>query len=125
MAEDATILIADDEPSVRELMRLSVDPGHTVVEAADGVEAIALAERVRPDLVVVDVMMPGATGLEVIGHLRGSPALDRTPVVVVSAFATEKDRNAALAAGADEFLAKPFEPDDLHALVEELLAARR
>ena len=98
MAAEATILICDDEPSVRELMRLSVDPGHTVVEAADGVEAIALAERVRPDLVVVDVMMPGAT---------------------------EKDRNAALAAGADEFLAKPFEPDDLHALVEELLAARR
>jgi CheY-like chemotaxis protein len=125
MADEATILICDDEPSVRELMRLSVDPGHTVVEAADGVEAIALADRLRPDLVVVDVMMPGATGLEVVGHLRGSPDLDRTPVVVVSALATERDRSAALAAGADEFLPKPFEPDDLHMLVEELLAARR
>jgi two-component system phosphate regulon response regulator PhoB len=121
MAEGAVILICDDEPSVRDLMRLSLAPHHRITEAAGGAEAIELAERLHPDLVLLDVMMPGTTGLDVLAHLRGDPGLARAPVVVVSAHATDRDRLAAFDAGATEFVKKPFDPEELSALVEELL----
>jgi CheY-like chemotaxis protein len=117
----AVILICDDEPNVRDLMRLSLARHHRVAEAADGAEAIELAERLHPDLVLLDVMMPGTSGLDVLEHLRGDPELARAPVVVVSAHATERDRLAAFDAGATEFVRKPFDPEELSALVEELL----
>ena len=105
MAAGAVILICDDEPSVRDLMRLSLGAHHQVAEAADGAEAIELAERIHPDLVLLDVMMPGTTGLDVLEHLRADPELAAAPVVVVSAHATERDRLAAFEAGATEFVA--------------------
>jgi len=118
-----TILICDDEPTLRELMRVSLGDGYSFAEAADVAEAIELAESVRPDLVLLDVMMPGGTGLAVLEHLRTIPALQETPVVVISAFTAEKDHLAAYDAGANGFLKKPFDPDELESLVEELLAA--
>jgi CheY-like chemotaxis protein len=118
-----TILICDDEPSLRELMRVSLGERYSFAEAADVAEAIELAEAVRPDLVLLDVMMPGGTGLSVLEHLRKVPALQETPVVVISAFTAEKDHLAAYDAGANGFLKKPFDPDELESLVEELLAA--
>ena len=118
-----TILICDDEPTLRELMRVSLGDGYSFAEAADVAEAIELAESVRPDLVLLDVMMPGGTGLAVHEHLRTIPALQETPVVVISAFTAEKDHLAAYDAGANGFLKKPFDPDELESLVEELLAA--
>jgi CheY-like chemotaxis protein len=119
-----TILICDDEPSLRELMRISLEPDYAFAEAADGTEAIEQIDRVRPDLVLVDVMMPGQSGLAVIEHLRRDPEHARTPVIVVSAFSSERDRLAALEAGATGFVGKPFDPDELRSLVEELLALR-
>jgi CheY-like chemotaxis protein len=121
MAGPASILICDDEPQLRELIRLSLAPEYSFVEAADGHEAIELAGRVRPDLVLLDVMMPGTGGLAVIEHLRRDPELSSTPVVVVSAFAAPADRRAALDAGATRFVKKPFDPEALRSLVEELL----
>jgi CheY-like chemotaxis protein len=121
MAAGAMILICDDEPSVRDLIKLSLAPRHRIAEAADGAEAIELAERLHPDLVLLDVMMPGTTGLDVLEHLRGDPELARAPVVVVSAHTTDSDRSAAFDAGATEFVKKPFDPEELSALVEELL----
>ena len=121
MVEAASILICDDEPALRELMRLSLAPDYEFAEAADGDEAIALAGRVRPDLVLLDVMMPGTGGLAVLEHMRRDPELRATPVVVVSAFAAPADRRAALDAGATRFVKKPFDPDALRSLVEELL----
>ena len=120
MADRPTILICDDEPNLRELMRMSLEPSYEFAEAADGAEAIDLAERIRPDLVLLDVMMPGTSGLEVIEHLRSQPGLATTPIVVVSAFAAASDRRAAYEAGATEFLKKPFEPEALSSLVESL-----
>ena len=120
-----TILICDDEPSLRELMRVSLDGGYSFAEAGDTAEALELADRIRPDLVLLDVMMPGGSGLAVIEQLRRHPQLCRTPVVVVSAFATDTDRLAATDAGADAFLGKPFDPDELVAVIEELLASGR
>jgi CheY-like chemotaxis protein len=121
MVAAASILICDDEPELRELMRLSLAPDYAFSEAADGDEAIELAGRVRPDLVLLDVMMPGTTGLAVLEEMRRDPELRATPVVVVSAFAAPADRRAALDAGATRFVKKPFDPDALRSLVEELL----
>jgi CheY-like chemotaxis protein len=118
-----TILICDDEPSLRELMRVSLGDGYSFAEAADVAEAIELANEVRPDLVLLDVMMPGGSGLTVLEHLRNEPALRQTPVVVISAFTADRDHLAAYDAGANGFLKKPFDPDELESLVQKLLAA--
>ena len=125
MPAAATILICDDEPDLRELMRLSLDADYVFEEAATGTEAIEVVERVRPDLVLLDVMLRGTNGLEVLEQLRASAAHASTPVVVVSAFAAESDLKAAFDAGATQFVKKPFEPDDLRATVEGLLASHR
>jgi len=121
---EATILICDDEPHLRELMRVSLDPSYVFVEAADTIEAMALADSIHPDLVLLDVMMPGGSGLSVLERLRRNPALVDVPVVVVSAFVSESDRLAAHDAGANGFVSKPFDPDELASLVQELLASR-
>ena len=120
---EATILICDDEPSLRELMRLSLETGprYRFVEAGDGSEAIELLETARPALILLDVMMPGTNGIAVLEHLRAHPELSETPVIVVSAFASPADRQRALEAGATRFVKKPFDPEALRSLVEELL----
>jgi two-component system chemotaxis response regulator CheY len=124
--QEALILICDDEPDLRELMRLSLDtvPRYNFVEAADGSEAIALLGSARPDLLLLDVMMPGTSGIAVLEHLRADPELSETPVIVVSAFASPADRDRAIQAGATRFVKKPFDPDALRSLVEELLPSR-
>ena len=122
---DATILICDDEPNLRELMRVSLNSAYEFAEAADAAEALELVDAVRPDLVLLDVMMPGGSGLAVIERLRQTPELENVPVVVVSAFVSDGDRLAAHDAGADTFIGKPFDPDELASVVEELLAAHR
>ncbi len=121
--DSPSILICDDEPSLRELIRISLDPGYSFTEASDGAEAIELLRRVRPDLVLLDVMMPRTGGLAVLDHLRNDPELAGTPVVVVSALSGPAERRAALAAGTTRFVKKPFDPEELRSLVEELLPA--
>lgn len=122
MDDAISILICDDEPSLRELMRVSLDGAYEFHEAADGSEAIDLFDRLRPALVLLDVMMPGQSGLEVLEHIRAEPELTQTPVVVISAFSSSEDRAAALELGATAFLGKPFDPDKLRTLVDELVA---
>jgi CheY-like chemotaxis protein len=123
---EATTLICDDEPSLRELMRLSLETGpeYAFIEASDGGEAIELLESARPDLIVLDVMMPGTNGIAVLEHLRAHPQLSHTPVIIVSAFATPTDQQRAIAAGATRFVKKPFDPEALRSLVQELLPSR-
>jgi len=116
----ATILIGDDDPSLRELIRAVLGPRYRFVEAADGREVLAVARDLRPDLIVLDVMMPGLSGIEVLDELRSDAELSTTPVVVITAWShAEVD---AWTAGADRFVSKPFDPDDLSTAVEELLA---
>jgi CheY-like chemotaxis protein len=119
-----TILICDDEPSLRELMRISLAPDYSFAEAEDTAEALAKIERLLPDLVLLDMMMPGGSGLDVLERVRSDPRISRTPIVIVSAFASDGDRVKARDAGASGFLGKPFEPEELASLVEELLAER-
>jgi two-component system response regulator MtrA len=122
----ALILVCDNEEPLRALIRASLaGSGHEIVEARDGDESLDLAKHLQPDLIVLDVMMPGRSGLEVLRELRTDASLADTPVVMLTARAQPTDREAAVAAGADRFVAKPFSPMGLARLVDGLLAKGR
>jgi CheY-like chemotaxis protein len=116
----ATVLICDDEPSLRELIRVSLDGPYEFVEADDGEESLELARRVRPDVIILDMMMPRRNGLEVLSTLREEGELGDTRVIVLTA--QPGTREEALEAGADIVMVKPFEPEQISAAVEEVLA---
>ena len=118
------VLVADDEDDIRALVGLAVRrAGCTVAtEVADGTQALIAARTDPPDLAVLDVSMPGATGLEVCTALRADPATAAVPVLLLSAGATPDDVARGLAAGADAYLAKPFSVAGLVARVRELTA---
>lgn len=121
----ARILICDDEPALRELMRVALVGDYEFEEAGTVAEAIELAEQFRPDVVLVDVMMPGGSGLDVIRYMAEHPGLGDAGCVVVSAFAAEADKEEAREAGAAAFVSKPFDPDDLSATVAALIGNGR
>ncbi|MGY1681960.1 response regulator transcription factor [Geodermatophilus sp. SYSU D01176] len=116
------VLVADDEDDIRALVALAVRrAGCTVVtEVPDGTQALTAARTDPPDLAVLDVSMPGATGLEVCAALRSDPATAAVPVLLLSAGASPDDLARGLAAGADAYLAKPFSVAGLIARVREL-----
>lgn len=121
-----TILIVDDEPPILDLVRFTLEDTEVrVVEASDGVEALALARRLRPDLILLDVHMPRLDGLEACRQIKRDPALARTPIVMLTAAGQEADRARGREAGADEYLTKPFSPLTLLALVEALVPETR
>jgi CheY-like chemotaxis protein len=122
-AGSKVILIAEDEESLRELVRVSLGNDYSYVECVDGAEAIAqLESNPPPDLVVLDLMLPRRSGVDVLAALRGDPAIRDTPVVVISAWTHAED--TAVQAGADRFVAKPFDPDELKTIVDGLLETR-
>lgn len=117
------ILVCDNEDVLRALVRASLGGnGYDLVEARDGDEALALARDTKPDLVLLDMMMPGRSGLDVLAELRADPELAETRVVMLTARTQAADREAAAEAGADHFLTKPFSPLQLAALVEDMLS---
>jgi two-component system response regulator MprA len=114
------LLVVDDEPALREtLARALTTEGYEVETAPDGVAALAVAARTEPDAIVLDVLMPGADGLEVTRRLRSSGR--RTPILLLTARDAVDDRVAGLDAGADDYLVKPFALDELLARVRALL----
>jgi CheY-like chemotaxis protein len=119
MESRKTILICDDEPALRELVRASLSDGYRFAEASDGVLALELAHELEPDAVVLDLMLPRLGGLEVLAQLQADDKLRHVPVVVITAW--NETREDVLAAGAAEFVTKPFDPDQLKVAVEELL----
>jgi CheY-like chemotaxis protein len=119
-----TVLVCDDEPVLRMLVRATLDQGnYTVIEACDGDEALARTRSHRPDLILLDMMMPGRSGSDVLAELRADPATAETPVIMLTARAQAADREAMNAAGANHYLTKPFSPVGLAALVEAVLRA--
>jgi putative two-component system response regulator len=115
------ILVADDAPAVLEtLTELLASDGHDVITARDGSEALRTAYRDRPDLILLDVTMPGASGLDLCRHLKADPDVRFTPVVLVSGSGTHADRLHAIEAGADDFLCKPVHARELSARVRAL-----
>ncbi len=121
MTDKARILICDDEPLLRELMRVALVGDYEFEEAGTVEEAIDIARAFHPHVALVDVMMPGGSGLEIVKQLSHDPDLQGARTVVISAFAGEEDRREAQDAGADAFIAKPFDPDELSAIVAGLL----
>ena len=118
------VLVADDEDDIRALVALAVrKAGCTVIgSVADGAAALDLARAEHPDLAVLDVSMPGATGLEVCAALRADPATAGIRILLLSAGASLEDVAAGLAAGADAYLAKPFQVSGLVHQVRALTA---
>jgi two-component system phosphate regulon response regulator OmpR len=113
------VLVVDDDARLRDLLRQFLGRnGFTVTTAADAVEARARLAAFAFDLAVIDVMMPGESGLELTRHLRATGAL---PVLLLTARAETSDRIAGLSAGADDYLVKPFEPDELLLRVRAIL----
>ena len=117
-----TVLIADDESSIRLLVHATIESDdYSVVEAADGAEAWAKIQTLKPSLVLLDVQMPGQTGLQVLRSIKADPGLAATRVILLTSKAQESDIEAGLIAGADFYLTKPFSPLDLLTRVEEAL----
>ncbi len=115
----AKILVVDDEPGVRELVGLHLRrDGHGVIAAADGGEALRLFRRIRPDLVVLDLTLPGPGGLAVCRRIRSER---RVPLIVLAARGREEDGIAGLDLGADDYVVKPFSPRELAARVRAVL----
>jgi len=119
----ATVLICDDEPSLRELIKLSLDGPYSFAEATDGEESLNVARALMPDVVILDMMMPRLSGVEVLTAIRQDESLADAAVIVLTA--QPESREEALRAGADVVMVKPFEPTEINAAVEEVLARRR
>jgi CheY-like chemotaxis protein len=117
-----TVMIADDEPSNRMLASAIIGTeDYNVVEARDGIEAWTLIQEHRPWLVLLDVRMPGRSGLDILRAIRADPNLMATRVILLTASAQASDIRAGLAAGADSYLTKPFSSEDLLSRLDEAL----
>jgi len=122
---DTTVLIVDDEKAIREGLASALHrAGFSVVEASDGEEALRLAQREKPDLVVLDVMMPGMSGWEVCRAIREDEALNDTGVIMLTGIGERLNEMTSPLYGADGFLDKPFELDQLSAKVRAVLDSR-
>jgi len=116
------ILIAEDDPASRELVReILAAQGYQVIEAADGQEALRMAEEEGPDLVLLDIQLPHVNGLAVVRQLRQNPRLANLRVVAVTAYAMRGDKEKALDAGFDAYITKPLDAAALRSQIEQLL----
>ena len=109
------ILVADDEAEIRDVLRLYLEKdGYEVVEAADGMEALEVCKRAKPDLVILDIMMPGIDGYRVLRNVRENSNI---PVIMLSAKNSDSDKILGLDLGADDYIVKPFSLAELEARV--------
>ena len=119
------ILIADDERALRLLIAGTLEIGdYNIQEADNGIQALELVKRERPDLIILDVMMPGMTGYEVCKWIKTNPDIADTKVLILTAKGLQSDKEAAWEALADFYLSKPFSPMELLPMVEEILSKK-
>lgn len=118
------VLVVDDEPHIRRLLvtRLTAE-GYDVAEAENGEDGLEIVLSEPPDIVLLDLMMPGASGLEILSRIRSTEGLERLPVVILTAKGQDTDRELALAGGASDFITKPFSPMKLLTRIQEILDA--
>ena len=122
-AASQVILVVDDFDDTRLMMRLWLEKrGYRVVEASNGVEALNVARRELPDLVIMDIEMPEMDGLAATRQIRQEEHLRGVPVVAVSAYGEEHWRDRAIAAGCNEYVSTPFDPKDLDRLIKSFLS---
>ena len=118
----STILLVEDDPDIRHLVSYKLSKGGwDVIEAADGFAALGHAREKRLDLVILDVCMPRMSGLELCRELRAGPRTADVPIIMLTARARQQDLEQAYAAGATDYIVKPFSPRDLQHRVEALL----
>ena len=122
----AKIVVADDDADIRELVAFKLQQtGHEVVAVGDGAAAVEACQADVPDLVVLDVMMPGMSGLDACRALRLDAALAKVPVILLTARAQEADIEQGFNAGADDYVVKPFSPRELASRVAAVLQRSR
>lgn len=122
----ATVLVVDDDPVIQRLLRVNFEmEGYGVLIAGSGADGVAQARSAHPDIVILDVMMPGMDGLEVATALKADPATAAIPVLLLSAKAQEVDIRAGDSTGAEAYVTKPFDPLELLELVARLIEASR
>lgn len=124
---DATrVLVVDDDRDIRDLVTFKLEQaGYEVRQAEDGLQALDAVREWAPDLVVLDVMMPGLSGIDVTRELRADPATATTPVILLTAKAQEADVETGFVTGADDYVVKPFSPRELVSRVQAVLARAR
>jgi DNA-binding response OmpR family regulator len=123
--DSKTVLIADDDADIRELVAYRMRrSGYAVLEAANGEEALELATGERPDLAILDVMMPRLDGFEVARRLRAQDETAGIPIILLTARAQDADVARGFGAGADDYLRKPFSPQELAMRVQAILGRR-
>ena len=117
------ILVVDDELSIKKLIRATIEgENYTIYEAGDGIEALYSVKTLQPDLIILDVMMPGMSGYEVCKTVKSDPQISKTKILLLTAKGQKSDRKEAQKIGADYFLAKPFSPFELLRIVNEIFA---
>jgi DNA-binding response OmpR family regulator len=118
----AAILIADDDEDILELVRVRLSrSGYETLLARDGVEALALARERRPDLALLDISMPNMSGYDVAAALKADPATEAIPVILLTARAQPSDVAKGFEVGADDYITKPFSPQELHSRIAAAL----
>jgi len=118
----AKIVVADDDADIRDLVVFKLEQsGHEVVPVSDGAAAVVACRAELPDLAVLDVMMPGMSGVDACRELRADPMLARIPVILLTARAQESDIERGFSAGADDYVVKPFSPRELASRVDAVL----
>ena len=123
MAEQTVVVVADDDDDIRDLVAFKLEnAGYEVISVADGDSAWDRMREVRPTLAVLDVMMPGMSGLDVLREIRADDSLAETKVILLTARSRDVDVDAGFSSGADDYLTKPFSPRELVHRVSSLLA---
>ena len=118
------ILVVEDTEDNRRIIRdLLSSVGYALIEAVDGIEGVALAEAERPDLILMDIQLPGIDGYEATRRIRANLSMARTPIIAVTSYALSGDEAKAREVGCDAYIAKPFSPRELLAKVREFLPA--
>jgi two-component system phosphate regulon response regulator PhoB len=122
---NATVLVVEDEPQIQELVAVNLEhAGHRVVRASSAEEAEAAIRTELPDVLLLDWMLPGESGLAFARRLRGDPRTRDLPILMLTARAMEADKLSGLEAGADDFITKPFSPKELAARIKAVLRRR-
>jgi DNA-binding response OmpR family regulator len=119
----AKILIVDDEPNIVLAIEFLLQrEGYRTEKAFDGLQALEVAAAFQPDIVILDVMMPGMDGFNVGQRIRRMPLLEKTKIIFLTAKGTQRDKQTGYASGAEAYMIKPFDNDELVTLVNEMLA---
>lgn len=117
------ILIVEDSPTMRSILASTIDSldRYRTVEAANGFEALRILPREQIDLIITDINMPDINGLELISYLKKNSRYEKTPLVILSTEGSERDRAKGLSLGADEYLVKPFDPEQLQEVIRKYI----